>query len=166
MTLSFSRVVSIDIYTVVLGIIIAISGGCATSTHLSKSHEIPGDSFVDTQQTMKAAQQETDQYTKILDSTFQAEKADRDWSNRTIDEIHRTFERKNAAGTLIVDIQCRLTLCRVVAEGDPIQVGKMLHRSLPEFSANFSHSLTTSAIGTGDQAKSVIYLVRKGHTLP
>ena len=166
MTSAFSHIASSTIRALALAITFAISAGCTTSTKMAKTQESQSHWPTDVKQAMIASQQETEQYTKALDSSFQKEEPDRDWSNRSINEIQGTFKSKDAAGLSIVEIQCRSTLCRIVAEGDLIQVGKVLHRSLPKLSTSFSQSLMTRVNGKGDRVNTVIYLVRQGHNLP
>ena len=115
---------------------------------------------------MIAAQQETDRYTKTVETSYKKEKPERDWSSRSIDEIQRTLKSKDAAEMSIVDMQCRATMCRIVVEGDLIQVGEILHRSLPKLSMSFSQSLMRSVDVEGDRVNTVIYLVRQGYDLP
>lgn len=166
MTSAFSHIAPSTIRALVLGITFAISAGCTTSTKTAKTQEAQSHWPTDVRQAMIATQQETEQYTKALDTSFQKEEPDRDWSSRSINEIQGTFESKDSAGISIVDIQCRSTLCRIVAEGELIQIGKVLHRSLPKLSTHFSQSLMTSVNGEGGRVKTVIYLVRQGHNLP
>ena len=166
MTSAFSHTTSSTIRALILGMTIAISAGCTPSTNIANTQDTQNHWPTDAKQAMIAAQQETEQYTKALDTSFQKEEPDRDWSSRSINEIQATLKSKDAAGMSIIDIQCRSTLCRIVAEGDLIQVGKVLHRSLPKLSTSFSQSLMTRVNGKGDRVNTVIYLVRQGHNLP
>ena len=151
---------------VMLGIPMIFLAGCSTLAKTPQAEISEGDWPPGRQQEIMAAQREIDEYAKATNSVFQAEALDQEWSTQAINEIQQAFKSREAAGTSIVDIQCRSARCRIVLKGDPVRIGKVLHRSSPKLSEMFSQSLMTRMDGEEDGISTVIYLVRQGYSLP
>ncbi len=166
MTFAHLRFVLSGVFAVVLGIYIIFSAGCSTQTKTLQTEKPEVDWPAGRQQEIMAAQLEVDEYVKAIKTVFQAEDVDREWSAQAVDQINRAFESKKAAGTSIADIQCRSARCRIVVTGDPVMVGKVLHRSSPKLAEMFSQSLMTKVTNEEDGISTVIFLVRHGYSLP
>ena len=160
------RFVLSGVFAVALGIHIIFSAGCSTQTKMFQTEKPEGNWPAGMQQEIMAAQLEIDEYVKAIKTVFQAEDVDREWSAQAIDEIKRVFKSMEAAGTSIADIQCRSARCRIVVKGDPVLVGKVLHRSSPKLSEMFSQSLMTKVKSEEDGISTVMFLVRHGDSLP
>jgi hypothetical protein len=166
MTFAHLRFVLSGVFAVALGIHIIFLAGCSTQTKTPRIEKPEADWPAGMQQEIMAAQQEINEYVKAIKTVLQAEDVDRDWSAQAVDQINRAFESKEAGGASIDDIQCRSTRCRIVVKGDPVLVGKVLHRSSPKLSEMFSQSLMTKVRNEEDGISTVIFLVRHGYSLP
>ena len=103
----------------------------------------------------------------VIDSRFQAEPADAQWSSDTLDLITQVLANEELAQTEVSGLDCRTTLCRLkvthahveaanqFALVFPMEVGDLLPR------ITYYHQ--ESADGT---INTVLYLVRTGNELP
>ena len=164
MTFVHLRLVLSAVFAVALVILVAFTAGCSNQTMRSNNIKIENDWPTSSQKEIMAAQSETDEYVKAVKTAFQVEDIDRVWSAQAVDEIKRTFMSKEAAEASIVDIQCRSVRCRIVVDGDPVLVDKVLHRSSPELSEMFSQSFMTQGKSDEDGIRTVIFLIRHGHS--
>ena len=159
------RFVLSGVFAVWLGITIIFLTGCSTQTKMFQNEKPQGDRPAGMQQEIIAAQLEMDEFAKAVNTVFQAEDVDREWSAQAVEEIKRVFQSEEAAGISIADIQCRSARCRIVVKGDPVLVGKILHKSSPRLSEMFSQSLMTKVKSEEGGTSTVMFLVRHGNNI-
>lgn len=99
---------------------------------------------------------------ETLEADFRDEKVDVDWAKQTEEAATRTVA-KMTSGMRLEEVKCRATLCRArVTHADPSMRGDDIMQLLaaPEMSAQMLPYAPAE-----DEATTVIYFARQGHTL-
>ncbi len=101
-----------------------------------------------------------------LDTSLNSESIDETWQASAQMKINEVIDGTQLAGTDLVDLDCRDTLCK-------LEVSHHDETALEEFEENFAHQLAwnTSRFSTTEQGADgrvyhTIYLSREGHALP
>lgn len=104
----------------------------------------------------------------LLEDSVYAESVDPDWSPRAQDGIEQVLSEEALLDTIIFDVDCRATLCRVeVGHDDPTALARFQERFLSQVSDFLPEVLIEPADPGGDgTATLVVYLSRAGYGLP
>lgn len=127
-----------------------------------------GNDAVDAEDWMSAerAEQQAAEQRSALNTVFEEETIDADWSTDATQALERAFASEELSNASVHSAECRSTLCRVdVEHEDPEKAGefemwfgKQIAEMLPRFSL-FQEEVDGRAI-------TVVYLARDGHKLP
>jgi hypothetical protein len=96
-------------------------------------------------------------------ATFFSEGIESGWAASSVEAIHGAWQKNQADGARLIDLQCRTTLCRLEIEyTDKAVAGNVEERLLDALSTRFNTSQrqTESTPDRGDYERAVLYLAR------
>ena len=103
----------------------------------------------------------------VIETALGSESIDEEWSIQAIEAIERAFDHEELAETLVFDLDCRSTLCRVEASYDDQKDFAEFKMWFSLLAANSFGQFTIDHADADDgQNATVIYLARKGYDLP